>query len=156
MLNQNHQLNIWVAKSSLFPFEVNSAIYNKSICMAILPILELDKNSNYFLIKNLLQKMLAVLDLSEEQLAIVNYYYSNSNKNINKKSNTQKILSYYKQIKLILQLGDLAVLDLNYLNSQNIIIAKTLHPEYLLKHPESKKQAYQDLLQCKSQILTLL
>lgn len=154
MLSQNRRLNIWVAKSSLFPFEVNSVIYNKSICMAILPVLELEKNANYFAINYLLQKMLAVLDLSEDQLAVVNYYYSDNN--LNYLDNTKKILSYYKQIKLILQLGDLEVLDLNYLNSKNIIIAKTLHPEYLLKHPGSKKQAYQNLLQCKNQLLTLL
>jgi hypothetical protein len=150
LLSQNHQLNLWVAKSSLFPFEVNSAINNKCICMAVLPVL-----TNYLAIKDLFQKMLAVLDLSEDQLAIVNFYYSDNN-NLNYLANTKKILAYYKQIKLILQFGDLELFDLNYLNLQKIIIVKTFHPEYLLKHPESKKQAYQDLLQCKSQILTLL
>ena len=153
-------MNCWVAKSTLFPFEA-TVINKQSLCLAILPIKKslYKTNCKYIEIKNLQQKMLLVLDLLKEQLTTVIFYYDENNKeqfSLEQKHNlTKKILAYCEQTKLILQFGGLNFLDLDYLNLKKIVTYSVFHTEDLLQHPENKRQAYQDLLLCKTKLSTL-
>jgi len=103
--------------------------------------------------------MLLVLDLLKEQLTTVTFYYNENNKEQfsleQKNSLTKKILTYCEQTKLILQFGSLNFLDLDYLNLKKIVISTVLHPEDLLQNQENKRQAYQDLLLCKTKLSIL-
>ena len=155
-------MNYWVAKSTLLPFEVTS-VNNQAICLSILPIKKsLGKyNNKYIEIKNLQIKMLLVLDLSANQLAPVTMYYDDDNQqeqfSVEQKNTlTKKILSFYNNTKLILQFGNLDFLDLNYLAYKKIFTITTVHPEDLLQNSEQKRQAYQDLLLCKTKLMALL
>ena len=154
-------MNCWVAKSTLSPFEV-TAINEQSLCIAILPIKNsLHKiDSKYIEIKNLQQKMLLVLNLFSDQLATVILHYNENTKEQfyleQRNILTKKLLAYYDQTKLILQFGNLNFLDLDYLNLKKIDAFVVLHPEDLLQNPENKRQAYQDLLLCKTKLVTLL
>ncbi len=151
--------NIWVAKSTMLPFEVTS-INEEARCIAILPIKKSLAKSDpkYKEIKNLQRLMLSVLELPVNKLALITINYNEEEQFLVKQKNslTQKLLTYYHQSKLILQFGSLDFLDLYYLACKKIFTRTILHPEYLLKNPEYKRQAYQDLLSCKTQLATLL
>jgi|GEM_PF-1192455 hypothetical protein len=153
-------MNFWVAKSTLFPFAA-TVINKQSVCLAILPIKKslYKADCKYIEIKNLQQKMLLVLDLLKEQLTTVTFYYNENNKEQfsleQKNSLTKKILTYCEQTKLVLQFGSLNFLDLDYLNLKKIVISTVLHPEDLLQNQGNKRQAYQDLLLCKTKLSIL-
>lgn len=145
---------MWVAKSNLLPLDIK-VINNKSLCLVILPINSNVVRSKYLEIKQLQYKMLSVLNMPFRSLNLVNIFsdliISNNINNI-----TKKILLYYQRTKLILQFGNLDILDINYLNTKNIIVSKVMHPEQILQAPDNKKQAYQDLLLCRTKLQQLL
>ena len=145
---------MWVAKSNLLPLDIK-VINNKSLCLVILPINSNLVRSKYLEIKQLQYKMLSVLNMPFRSLNLVNIFsdliISNNINNI-----TKKILLYYQRTKLILQFGNLDILDINYLNTQNIVVSKVMHPEQVLQSQDNKKQAYQDLLLCRNKLQQLL
>lgn len=145
----------WVAKDSLLPFEV-TVINPQAICLAILPINNsLSKTEQkYIEINTLQQKMLLVLGLSPNKIATIIMNYDNYYKKNNNLMN--KIFIYYNQIKVILQFGNLDILDLNYLLFKKIDLTVVEHPESLLQNQHNKKRAYQDLLLCKAKLATTL
>lgn len=145
---------MWVAKSNLLPLDIK-VINNKSLFLVILPINSNLVRSKYLEIKRLQYKMLSVLNMPFRSLNLVNIFsdliISNNINNI-----TKKILLYYQRTKLILQFGNLDVLDINYLTTHNIVVSKVMHPEQVLQSPDNKKQAYQDLLLCRTKLQQLL
>lgn len=146
---------MWVAKNNLLPLDIK-VINNKSVCLVILPINSNLVRSKYLEIKQLQYKMLSVLKMPFRSLNLVNIFSDLITSNNNNNNITKKFLFYYQRTKLILQFGNLDILDINYLNMQNIIVSKVVHPEQVLQSQDNKKQAYQDLLLCRAKLQQLL